>query len=209
MSPPRAARAPFPAVSCSGRPITPRCSRWSARCVMTITSWNWARRPRAATACRRRSRSACCRPLSLRPMSATPKVTVRHRSRRPLSTGSTPPRRRRYLLPLSVGHAGPSADSTFCFVPNPNLRPEVGKTKEIGFNVRKNDLFVRATVSAASSTCSATMSRTTSIWSLRADVLLSSGPPPAPLFPAAVLPVSEHCRGQNPGLRSRDDVRRH
>jgi hemoglobin/transferrin/lactoferrin receptor protein len=34
------------------------------------------------------------------------------------------------------------ADSTFCFLPNPNLRPEVGKTKEIGFNVRKNDLFV-------------------------------------------------------------------
>ena len=33
------------------------------------------------------------------------------------------------------------ADSTFCFLPNPNLRPEVGKTKEIGFNVRKNDLF--------------------------------------------------------------------
>lgn len=31
--------------------------------------------------------------------------------------------------------------SLFCFVPNPNLRPEVGKTKEIGFNVRKNDLF--------------------------------------------------------------------
>jgi hemoglobin/transferrin/lactoferrin receptor protein len=34
------------------------------------------------------------------------------------------------------------ADSTFCFLPNPNLRPEVGKTKEIGFNVRKNDLFL-------------------------------------------------------------------
>ena len=33
------------------------------------------------------------------------------------------------------------ADATFCFRPNPNLRPEVGKTKEIGFNVRKNDLF--------------------------------------------------------------------
>lgn len=31
--------------------------------------------------------------------------------------------------------------NTFCFVPNPNLRPEVGKTKEIGFNLKKNDLF--------------------------------------------------------------------
>jgi hemoglobin/transferrin/lactoferrin receptor protein len=31
--------------------------------------------------------------------------------------------------------------NTFCFVPNPNLRPEIGKTKEIGLNVKKNDLF--------------------------------------------------------------------
>ncbi|BEV45269.1 TonB-dependent hemoglobin/transferrin/lactoferrin family receptor [Afipia carboxidovorans] len=29
----------------------------------------------------------------------------------------------------------------FCFLPNPNLRPEVGKNKEIGLNVKKNDLF--------------------------------------------------------------------
>lgn len=40
------------------------------------------------------------------------------------------------------GTPGPGADSTFCFLPNPNLRPEVGKTKEIGFNVRNNDLFL-------------------------------------------------------------------
>jgi hemoglobin/transferrin/lactoferrin receptor protein len=39
------------------------------------------------------------------------------------------------------GTPGPGADSTFCFLPNPNLRPEVGKTKEIGFNLKKNDLF--------------------------------------------------------------------
>ena len=48
-------------------------------------------------------------------------------------------------IPSSVcpsGTPGPGADSTFCFVPNPNLRPEVGKNKEIGFNVRKNDLFM-------------------------------------------------------------------
>ncbi len=38
------------------------------------------------------------------------------------------------------GTPGPGADSTFCFVPNPNLRPEVGKTKEVGVNVKKNDL---------------------------------------------------------------------
>lgn len=39
------------------------------------------------------------------------------------------------------GTPGPGADSTFCFVPNPNLRPEVGKNKEIGFNLKKNDVF--------------------------------------------------------------------
>ena len=49
-------------------------------------------------------------------------------------------------IPSSVvrrARPGPGADSTFCFVPNPNLRPEVGKNKEIGFNVRKNGLFAR------------------------------------------------------------------
>jgi hemoglobin/transferrin/lactoferrin receptor protein len=35
----------------------------------------------------------------------------------------------------------PGTEATFCFVPNPNLRPEVGKNKEIGFNLKKNDLF--------------------------------------------------------------------
>ncbi|MDQ8730932.1 TonB-dependent hemoglobin/transferrin/lactoferrin family receptor [Bradyrhizobium sp. LHD-71] len=29
----------------------------------------------------------------------------------------------------------------FCFLPNPHLRPEVGKNKEIGLNVKKDDLF--------------------------------------------------------------------
>jgi hemoglobin/transferrin/lactoferrin receptor protein len=36
------------------------------------------------------------------------------------------------------------ADGTrgyFCFLPNPNLRPEVGKNKEIGFNIKKDGLF--------------------------------------------------------------------
>jgi hemoglobin/transferrin/lactoferrin receptor protein len=30
----------------------------------------------------------------------------------------------------------------FCFLQNPTLRPEVGKNKEIGLNIKKNDLFV-------------------------------------------------------------------
>lgn len=31
----------------------------------------------------------------------------------------------------------------FCFLQNPNLRPEVGKNKEIGLNIKKNDVFVK------------------------------------------------------------------
>jgi hemoglobin/transferrin/lactoferrin receptor protein len=31
----------------------------------------------------------------------------------------------------------------FCFLPNPNLRPEVGKNKEVGLNIKKNDLFTQ------------------------------------------------------------------
>lgn len=30
----------------------------------------------------------------------------------------------------------------FCFLPNANLRPEVGKNKEIGLNLKKNDIFL-------------------------------------------------------------------
>ncbi len=36
------------------------------------------------------------------------------------------------------------ADGTiglFCFLPNPNLRPEVGKNKEVGVNIREDNLF--------------------------------------------------------------------
>lgn len=32
---------------------------------------------------------------------------------------------------------------TFCFMPNPNLAPEVGKNKEIGVNIKYDDLFVK------------------------------------------------------------------
>jgi len=35
----------------------------------------------------------------------------------------------------------PGVYSTFCFLPNPGLRPEVGKNKEIGFNIKKDGLF--------------------------------------------------------------------
>ena len=64
------------------------------------------------------------------------------------ATGGGPP-----LFPCPGGTAG-----LFCFLPNPNLRPEVGKNKEAGLNLKYDDIFTPATASAASSTCSATMS---------------------------------------------------
>ncbi len=35
----------------------------------------------------------------------------------------------------------PGAPAGFTFVPNPNLAPEVGKTKEVGVNIKYDDLF--------------------------------------------------------------------
>jgi hemoglobin/transferrin/lactoferrin receptor protein len=47
------------------------------------------------------------------------------------STGGGPP-----LFPCPGGTVG-----LFCFLPNPNLRPEVGKNKEAGLNLKYNDVF--------------------------------------------------------------------
>lgn len=48
-----------------------------------------------------------------------------------------------FVCPSGQQLPGPPGTNTslFCFLPNPNLRPEIGKTKEIGFNLKKNDLF--------------------------------------------------------------------
>lgn len=48
-----------------------------------------------------------------------------------------------FVCPSGRRLPGPPGTNTslFCFVPNSNLRPEVGKTKEIGINLKKNDLF--------------------------------------------------------------------
>ena len=48
-----------------------------------------------------------------------------------MPTGGGPP-----LFVCPDGTAG-----LFCFLPNPNLRPEVGKNKEIGLNLKYNDIF--------------------------------------------------------------------
>jgi hemoglobin/transferrin/lactoferrin receptor protein len=48
-----------------------------------------------------------------------------------------------FVCPSGQHLPGPPGTNTslFCFLPNANLSPEVGKTKEIGFNVKKNDIF--------------------------------------------------------------------
>jgi hemoglobin/transferrin/lactoferrin receptor protein len=40
--------------------------------------------------------------------------------------------------PFAVGFP-----NLFTFLPNPNLRPEIGKTKELGINIRYDDLIVK------------------------------------------------------------------
>ena len=57
----------------------------------------------------------------------------------------------------------PGCPTLFTFVPNPNLRPEVGKTKEVGVKY-PTTLSSRATSCASRPTSSATTSRTTSSW---------------------------------------------
>ena len=211
MSPPRAAGAPFPAGSCSGRPITPPCSRWSARCVTTITSWNRARRPRAATACRRRSRSVCCRPAmhyALCQLCRRLPCTVDHGdSRRRAACRRV---ERRCLLRCPSGTpALPAADSTFCFVPNPNLRPEVGKNKEIGFNFRKNGLFVpgdsfRGKFNVFRNDIEDYIDQV----QLRDDVLFPADRRPRRCSFLAVLQYQNIAEARIQGVEARDDVRR-
>ncbi len=48
-----------------------------------------------------------------------------------------------FVCPSGRNLPGPPGTNTslFCFLPNANLQAEVGKTKEIGFNVKKNDIF--------------------------------------------------------------------
>jgi hemoglobin/transferrin/lactoferrin receptor protein len=43
---------------------------------------------------------------------------------------------------VSGQHPNAGPGSNFDFLPNPNLRPEIGKTKEVGINIRQDGLFV-------------------------------------------------------------------
>ncbi len=93
----------------------------------------------------------------------------------------------------------------FCFLPNANLRPEVGKNKEIGLNVKKNDIFsagdsfrgkfniFRNDVPITLIPCSLTDLRSTR--SRRSDSI-----------PDNLSSVSEHRQRSDPGLRDGSDV---
>jgi hemoglobin/transferrin/lactoferrin receptor protein len=43
---------------------------------------------------------------------------------------------------ISAQHPGTPPFANFPFLPNPDLKPEVGKTKEIGINYKRDDMFV-------------------------------------------------------------------
>ena len=71
----------------------------------------------------------------------TPYVSYAEGYRAPVDHGDADRRRARHrrwsaALPLSGRHCG-----LFCFLPNPNLRPEVGKNKEAGLNLKYDDIF--------------------------------------------------------------------
>ena len=83
------------------------------------------------------------------------------------------------------GTPGLGADSTFCFVPNPNLRPEVGKNKEIGFNFRKNGLFVPGdSFRGKLNVFRNDVEDYIDLVNYGTTYFFPGGPPPAPLFPA-------------------------
>ena len=92
------------------------------------------------------------------------------------------------------GTPGPGADSTFCFLPNPNLRPEVGKNKEIGFNLKKNDLFTsgdsfRGKFNVFRNDITDFIDQV----AFGPPLTVPTGPPPAPShYRAAVPAVPEH-----------------
>jgi hemoglobin/transferrin/lactoferrin receptor protein len=89
------------------------------------------------------------------------------------------------------GTPGPGADSTFCFQPNPNLRPEVGKNKEIGFNLRKNDLWTAGdSFRGKLNFFRNDISDFIDLVSFGPPASFPSGPPPAPLI--TVLPFLQY-----------------
>ena len=131
-------------------------------------------------------------------MPAMPKVTAPRRSPKRWCTARMP-------APPAVTRSsavrlypGPAPTRTFCFLPNPNLRPEVGKNKEARLQPEvRTTCSRRATASAASSTCSATTSLTSSIWLLSGAALVQPGRRLRRASRSAVPAVPEHRAGPN------------
>ena len=207
-SPPRAARARFPAASCSGRPTTPRCSRWSARSATTITSSN------SGTTSSSGDRLSPKITVGLMPTAiVTPYVSYAEGYRAPSITETL----------VDGPHAAAPAGSFFrCPSGTPARRhllllraqsePAAGGRQEQGDRLqREEERPVR---------CGRQFPRQVQRVPQRCRGLHRSGQlRPTSSFQAvrlraavprsAVLPVPEHCPGQDRGLRSRDDVRRH
>ena len=106
-----------------------------------------------------------------------------------------PAARRRSICP--DGNVG-----LFCFLPNPNLRPEVGKNKEAGLNLKYDDIF----------TAGDSFRGKFNVFRNDVDDYIDLVGAPIPTAAAAVrlvqpvLPVPEHRACPDRGLRGRNDV---
>ena len=85
------------------------------------------------------------------------------RSTAPIAEGYRAPAVTETLVAGAHPPFAPASPNLFTFLPNPSLQPEIGQTKEIGVNLKYDDICSsRATSCASRPTCSATTSRTTS-----------------------------------------------
>ena len=106
--------------------------------------------------------------------------------------------------PVAVLPFFPCPDGTvglFCFLPNPNLRPEVGKNKEIGLNLKYDGIF------AANDSFRGKFNLFRNDVDGYIDLVASHADPGAAVrLVQPVLPVPEHRACPDRRLRGRDDV---
>ena len=110
------------------------------------------------------------------------------------ATGGGPP-----FFPCPGGTVG-----LFCFLPNPNLRPEVGKNKEAGINLKYDNIFNAG--DSFRGKFNVFRNDVTDYIDLVGSTPHSAHPRPCPGTLQPVLPVPEHRASPDRGRRSRDDV---
>ena len=132
----------------------------------------------------------------------TPYVSYAEGYRAPVDHGDADRRRARHRRRSAVLHLPGRQRGLFCFLPNPNLRPEVGKNKEVGINLKYDNIF----------TASDSFRGKFNVFRNDVDdyIDLVASTPVAAAVPVRlvqpVLPVPEHRAGPDRGRRGRDDV---